>query len=181
MLTIIENFYSNPIETREFALKQQFDVIGNYPGARTQPCSGEYINNIKAEFERILNKRITYWPEEYNTSFQITLENDRTWVHHDNTTEWAGVVYLTPNAPVDSGTGIYRHKTSGIFMHTEDAAIDYNIAPSNEEDWELIAFSGNIFNRLVLYKGSYYHRSVVPGFGKTKEEGRLFQTFFFST
>ena len=40
-------------------------------------------------------------------------------------------------------------------------------------------FCGNIFNRLVLYEGTYYHRSKVPGFGTDKYSGRLFQTFFF--
>ncbi len=29
---------------------------------------------------------------------------------------WAAVLYLTPNAPAESGTGIYRHKASGIYQ-----------------------------------------------------------------
>ena len=31
----IDNFYANPKEVREFALKQEFKVRGNYPGQRT--------------------------------------------------------------------------------------------------------------------------------------------------
>ena len=33
---IIDNFYDNPDEVREFALAQDFNVDGNYPGHRTQ-------------------------------------------------------------------------------------------------------------------------------------------------
>ena len=32
---IIDDFYSNPEEVREFALSQDFNVDGNYPGHRT--------------------------------------------------------------------------------------------------------------------------------------------------
>jgi hypothetical protein len=32
----IDNFYSNPMDVREFALKQEFKVRGNYPGQRTE-------------------------------------------------------------------------------------------------------------------------------------------------
>lgn len=181
MFIIIDDFYRDPIETREFALNCDFNIKGNYPGARTDPCTGEYVTNIRTEFERILNKRISYWPEQYNTSFQITTSSDSTWIHHDGTTEWAAVLYLTPNAPVGSGTGIYRHKPTGIFRHDPSNAIDFNLAPNKDSDWEVIASAGNIFNRLVLYKGNYYHKSMIAGFGSSKEDGRLFQTFFFST
>lgn len=34
---IIDDFYSNPEEVREFALEQEFKVRGNYPGMRTEP------------------------------------------------------------------------------------------------------------------------------------------------
>ena len=33
----IDDFYANPMEVREFALKQEFKVRGNYPGQRTEP------------------------------------------------------------------------------------------------------------------------------------------------
>jgi hypothetical protein len=49
------------------------------------------------------------------------------------------------------------------------------------DKWEQVNFVGNIYNRLVVYRGSMYHRSVLPGFGTDKYTGRLFQTFFFDT
>ena len=33
---IIDNFYQDPDEVREFALSQEFGVRGNYPGNRTE-------------------------------------------------------------------------------------------------------------------------------------------------
>ena len=42
-----DNFYDNPLEVREFALKQEFKVRGNYPGQRTEPF---LTNSIKKKF-----------------------------------------------------------------------------------------------------------------------------------
>ena len=35
-LFVVDNFYPKPYELREFALKQDFNVDGNYPGHRTR-------------------------------------------------------------------------------------------------------------------------------------------------
>ena len=78
------------------------------------------------------------------------------------------MLYLTPDAPVESGTGIYE-------PICEDA--DCN----SLADWKQIDSIGNKFNRLVLYRGNLEHRSILPGFGINKETGRLFQTFFFNS
>jgi hypothetical protein len=40
---------------------------------------------------------------------------------------------------------------------------------------------GNVYNRLILYRGTLYHRSMIPGFGDSVETGRLTQVFFFDT
>jgi hypothetical protein len=176
----IDDFYNNPYEVREHALSKDFKVSGNYPGLRTEVEVGPWFHGFKSHFEQLLSLKITNWPEQYNSAFQITTREATTWVHYD-VTNWAAVVYLTPDAPLNSGTALYRHKYSGIFRNTEDASIDYNNAPSVQEDWEKIVEVGNVFNRAVIYNGNYYHRSVVPGFGTCKYTGRLFQTFFFDT
>ena len=65
----------------------------------------------------------------------------------------------------------------------DDDSTDYNNGEVRRDitKWEEILSVGNIYNRLVIYKGTYYHRSKIPGFGNGKEDGRLFQTFFFDT
>jgi hypothetical protein len=39
---------------------------------------------------------------------------------------------------------------------------------------------GNLFNRLIMYRADNYHMSL-DYFGSNKENGRLFQVFFFNT
>jgi hypothetical protein len=46
--------------------------------------------------------------------------------------------------------------------------------------WELVDRVGNVFNRLILFDAHNYHMSQ-DYFGDSKENGRLFQVFFFST
>ena len=71
---------------------------------------------------------------------------------------------------------------------TADGKIDTNLLqqeiPTYEYQdytkWELHDVIGNKFNRLVLYRGDYFHASL-DYFGDSPENGRLFQTFFFNT
>jgi hypothetical protein len=88
-------------------------------------------------------------------------------------------LYLTPDAPLESGTAIYRHGPTGIMKHSPEQIVDFNNFAHDESDWEIVAEAKNVYNRLVIYDSQYYHRSVLPGFGKDKTDGRLFQTFFF--
>lgn len=182
-LMIFDNFYGNPEQVRNFALSLPFTVSGNYPGIRTDVMSGVHNSNAKTLFEDILRKKITWWPEQYNTAFQYTTSKDSTWIHHDPT-NWAAVLYLTPDAPLDSGTAIYRNKKSKISMYDPGIpSTDYNNNTEEITDlnrWEPIIQVSNIFNRLVMYRGEYYHRSMLPGFGDSVYNGRLFQTFFFN-
>ena len=46
--------------------------------------------------------------------------------------------------------------------------------------WEMSDRLGNVYNRLVLYRGGLYHVSL-DYFGKNLHDGRLFQVFFFNT
>ena len=43
---IVDDFYNDPHETREFALQQEFNVIGNYPGFRSKPFYNESVVNL---------------------------------------------------------------------------------------------------------------------------------------
>lgn len=183
-LMIIENFYGNPLDVRNYALSLEFNITGNFPGRRTKPMTEPFFTDTKKLFEKLLQKEITWWPDEYNTAFQYTTQKDETWVHYDPT-NWAGVLYMTPNAPLEAGTAIYKHKETSIYMLNRNASsTDLNSKAEELNDlskWDEIVKVSNIFNRLVLYRGEYYHRSILPGFGDNQYNGRLFQTFFFNT
>jgi len=194
-LIIVDNFYQDPDDVREFALSQDFGVTGNYPGNRTK----SFLNDeLKYWINSIVEPHagpVTYWgnegEESYTGAFQVTTSDDRTWIHADQTTKWAGVCYLTPNAPHTGGTGIFRHKETGLMSIPRDEngeRVDYDhplLEPLNGDyndytKWDLVDVVGNIYNRLVLYRGDLFHASL-DYFGNTMENGRLFQTFFFST
>jgi len=195
-LIIQEDFYNNPDEVRKFALSQDFSVTGNYPGVRTKPFVD---NDILKSIESLVFPhagKITWFGADkdrsgnYTGSFQITLAKDRTWIHHDSNTTWAGVLYLTPDAPVSGGTGLFKHKKTGWVRAPRklDGSIDNELLSVEIKDyewqdytkWDLHDRIGNKFNRLVMYRGDYFHASL-DYFGNTFENGRLFQTFFFNT
>ena len=43
---IVDDFYNDPHETREFALQQEFNVVGNYPGFRSKPFYNQSVVNL---------------------------------------------------------------------------------------------------------------------------------------
>jgi hypothetical protein len=83
---------------------------------------------------------------------------------------WAGIVYLTPTAPLQGGLYLWR-----------------NVEPTKQydwmttaENWQLVDSFGNLFNRLTLVRGDVPH-SGAAGWGTRLDDGRLYQTFFFRT
>lgn len=181
---IVDDFYNNPHDVRKFALSQEFKVRGNYPGARTIPMLNDSIRDTIQSIVYTAGGAITYFPDDgYNGSFQTTYAWDKSWIHADPHNTWAAVCYLTPNAPLSGGTATYRHKQTGAYMSTElteDVAKEVESDGSDVTKWETVDSFGNVFNRLVLYRGQAYHMSR-DYFGKTLETCRLFQVFFFNT
>jgi hypothetical protein len=55
---IFDNFYNNVDQVREEALKQEFDVSGNYPGLRTSPEPAKQSEYLKTFFENLISKKI---------------------------------------------------------------------------------------------------------------------------
>jgi hypothetical protein len=186
---IIDDFYNNPHEVREMALNQEFGVFGNYPGIRTKPFRNDSIFQVIQDSLRHAGGNIRNWDSyDYTGAFQFTTANDRSWIHADQTTMWAGVCYLTPNAPLSAGTGLFRHKETGLESapRKSDGSLDEEVLSKVYIDyrdmtkWELTHRLANKFNRLVLYRGDYFHMSL-DYFGQNKYDGRLFQTFFFDS
>lgn len=192
-LIVIDNFYNNPYETREYILTQQFSVKGNYPGQRTISFANNELKELIQKYIEPFGGKITQFPipkedgsdadRIYNGSFQFTTSRDRSWVHIDGYNNWAGVLYMTPDAPLSSGTSFYR------FHDGTSCARDLEILGTKEETdkysqdmtkWEKVDQVGNVFNRLILFNSNRFHMSM-DYFGDSKENGRLFQVFFFSS
>lgn len=170
---IIDNFLDKPDIVRQSALSIDYNRTGPFPGFRSERADDDYVLYTKQKIESIINLSIKEFVQDSHT-FQVCQEGVETWIHHDEA-EWAGVLYLTPNAPIEAGTAIYRHKQTGIYKGPSNASND------NIDDWEMITMIGNVYNRLVIYKGDLYHRSILPGFGSSIETARMTQVFFFNT
>jgi hypothetical protein len=173
-LLLVDNFYSDPDAVRNYALEQPFDVTGNYPGVRTKP----YLpDDVKGAIQYWMSPVgiVNNWFEDQGCTgaFQLATAQDRTWIHADHYNQWAGVCYLTPDAPHTGGTGLYRHKATGEYRRTESYHEGYDYTK-----WDLFDRIGNKYNRLILYRGDLFHASL-DYFGDSKANGRLFQTFFF--
>ena len=176
----IDNFYNDPDEVRRVALNAEYSTEGNYPGIRTKPMMTDSMEQIIKDAIN-LNQEYNFG-KQYCGSFQYTTAFDRSWIHADGTTEWAGVLYLTPNAPPSSGTGFFKFKEGGYTRYTGDKAMDKYIDSCSQDltKWEKITEVANVYNRLILYDARQFHMSL-DYFGNDMYDGRLFQTFFFSS
>ena len=183
-IIVIDNFFKDPYAIRNKILNDtEFNVKGNFPGSRTD-CLLEWeeFSNIKERFENIVGKKIKYWPRGYNASFQYVTEDMSSWIHRD-LTEWSAVIYMTPDAPCDGGTNTYIHKELKIEKNSEGTPEQIKKMDEdsrNYDNWYMVDSIGNKFNRCILFKGKRSHQSG-RYFGTTKENGRLFQTYFFDT
>jgi predicted O-methyltransferase YrrM len=192
-LIIIDNFYNNPHETRNYILKEEFTVRGNYPGQRTISYANQHLKDIIQEYIAPFAGKIIEFPMPdetnmynnsiYNGAFQYTTSRDHSWVHIDGFNNWAGVLYMTPNAPLSSGTAFYKFH-DGTTCEKDMVILDNKVDTDNYSQdmtkWQVVDRVGNVFNRLILFNSKKFHMSM-DYFGDSKENGRLFQVFFFST
>lgn len=175
---VVDNFYENPHAVREFALSQEFIADERYfKGKRT--AQRYFLPGIKKTFEEIIGQKITKW-DEYgaNGVFQSCTAEDLI-VYHTDHQQWAGMVYLTPDAPFETGTSLYAHKQTRIRHQSE--MNNYSCFDGGFYDktkFELVDNIGNVFNRLVIFNGKCIH-APSQYFGKTLEDSRLFHMFFF--
>lgn len=189
-IIVVDDFYNDPDAVREAALGEEFTVSGNYPGRRTGSHATEALRRI---FEGLISGDIGWWGNDdasYNGSFQYTTQEMDSWVHRDNT-DWAGIVFLSPNAPLTGGTAFLRHLPTGLSRLPKATQVleDGRLVPelkatmdrhSNDlSKWAVIDYVGNVYNRLVLFRGDRSHRSM-QYFGTDLETGRLTQVFFFN-
>jgi len=177
-LFVVDNFYYNPDEIRDFALSQTFVAdLRYYKGLRSTVSFRP--PGLKEVFESIIGEKINVW-DEYNNNgcFQICTAEDPQ-VYHNDEQKWAAMIYLTPNAPYESGTRLHRSKITGA-RHLKDVPFDGTFSGGfyDSTKFDTIDSVGNIYNRLVLMDAQCIH-SAGPYFGYDKPTGRLTHLFFF--
>jgi len=156
-MIIIDNFLEEPDRIREDALeltftKAQPDSTG-WKGFR---CL--YTNMAGDELMELLQNKLVelgFTDPFLRCYFHYTLNEDMSnTIHTDGVFDFAGVLYLTPNPPPNSGTAFYNDN---------DEEIDY---------------VENVYNRLTIYPSNIRHR-IKESFGDNITNGRLVYTIFF--
>ena len=192
-IIVIDDFYKNPDEIREYALSLTYEPPENHGAVGYRCQSGRKIEDgTKEIFEKLLHKNIPdgnnlgEWDYSTNGCFQWC--NSKTpIVYHADSQKYAGIIYLTPDAPPQCGTSFFRHKkykikNNEIFSKTDwyESKLNYNEPHLDKTQWETVDSIGNIYNRLVIFDARNIH-GVNEYFGENINNSRLFQLFFFNT
>lgn len=177
-LFVVDNFYYNPDEVRNFALNVEYQKdLRWYKGLRsTQPYRPD---GIKEVFESIIGEKISNFEEHgFNGCFQICTAEDPQ-VYHFDLQKWAAMIYLTPNAPLESGTRLHKSKINGT-RHSSESDVNYAFSGGfyDSTKFDIVDNAGNLYNRLVIMDARCIH-SAGPYFGQGVEDGRLTHLFFF--
>lgn len=195
-IIIVENFYSNPDAVRALAIQSNYKSAAklNYPGYESQKKFNS--THIKKAFEKLIGKEIEDDEGRYLFGgFRLITEETGAIlkVHADTIIDWAGLVFLTPNAPLDAGLGIFKHKETGLISPPSDEeARELGFEDANEFEkkvvrrdmadfskWELVSYVGPVYNRLVLFRGSQLYHAPLKGFGTDPSNCRITHNFFF--
>lgn len=177
---VVDNIYNDPDSVRKFALSCEFNNHINYhKGKRTDQAYR--FTGLKERIEGILGKEIDNWDNKYeaiNGCFQYCIGGDQEVYHHDEQ-QYAGIIYLTPNAPVQSGTCFYRsNHTKKMKVLTQEYDTVFSKGHLDNTEFEMVDRVGNVYNRMVIFDAKLIH-SATNYFGNKKDNGRLFQLFFF--
>lgn len=178
---IVDNFYENPDEVRAFAMTQEYIDGGLGRGFIGKRTHDQFLfPGLKETFEGLLNKKITKWQEHgMNGRFQLNISGEPVVYHCDEQT-YAGMIYLTPDAPPETGTSTFRHKATKI-LHKENPAITsaFNYKTFlDKTPYETVDKFGNVYNRLVIFDAGNIH-GASDYFGSDMQDGRLWHMFFF--
>jgi hypothetical protein len=123
---------------------------------------------------------------QISTSFQIVeAEYGSGLIHQDQNTVFAGVLYLTPDAPLNGGTSLFRKNKTFNHELYEKLIKENDQHFKNKEPidftyhqmFDEVIRVNNVYNTLILFEGDIHH-CANSFFGQTKQNSRLAQVFF---
>ncbi len=196
-VTVIDDFYDNPDVIRKFALAQHYtyrhetkDLGYVYPGCRTKD-----LFELDPKLYALVCKKLAavFHNTEHDvmrwvvsSSFQIVgKEYGHGLIHQDTSTIFAGVLYLSPDAPLDAGTSLFKKNKNydeaiykkqikdndERFSQNQPICFDYH------NMFDEIVRVNNVYNTLILFEGDIHH-CANNFFGSTLEDSRMAQVFF---
>jgi hypothetical protein len=194
---VVDNFYPDPDAVRERAIRSDYANIKNtdYPGFASRLILNS--NALERRFSELVGAPLNVDRQRFTWGgFRYITEDSGSSpiVHADEAADWAAMVYLTPNAPMQAGTGLYEHKASGRWgpptdrearklgfadaSEFEDAVIQPDKADLSK--WREVARIAPVYNRLVLFRGSTVYHAPIAGCGSGPHDARLTHIFFFN-
>lgn len=195
-ITVIDDFFKDPNQVRKIALNADYDIKDCHPGFRSDALQVLDPNLHALVSSKILSLFLNLEKDiaeyEFNMAFQYTTKDfDHGWVHFDNGNYCAGVIYLTPDPPENTGTIIYEainslsdyfdlQETKTNFYTKRIKHQDYDkIREKNNANFKKNIVIENVYNRAIIYPANYAHAENCF-FGDTKENARLALVFFLS-
>lgn len=218
---VVDDFFSDPDDVVKFGHSLELrDYAVGYPGRRTHVLNKTHPSFAKALMKKIFsvyfNDPSKVSCESASINFQLipkfseNKEDSRNtgWVHKDGThvrNKLAGVIYLTPNARLETGTSIVKVKkgcepylagynnfdvkqlpmSSWFVEHKAQKDVplkhDREKVAKDKEKWngyfEPVTVVGNIYNRIILFDGNEYH--CANNYHHEDEGERFIIVFFF--
>lgn len=197
MELVIDNFFDDPDWWRDVALKMisdRYDCIlrdekNNYPGVRIT-----FPDDLK---DILTNKLFEHFDSvcDLHAAFHLTTRiHGDGFVHTDGNRDHAGLIYLSPNPPENTGTSLYSYEdfneydgdTLRLFWKASRAKkLDLECLAEwqREKDYHrdkntLVKTIDNVYNRFVTYPGTRPH---APNnyFGNNLYNARLTIVFWF--
>ena len=194
-LIVVDDFLDNPDVVREYALDQQYELLGgkNWPGRDSSETHG--IEEMTAACSAVVGEQLVAKSQNKCSYFRIAKEGEsgKQHIHFDPNEGliWAGILYLTPTFHPTGGTKFWKHKRTGweraptqeegaqYGIETyEDMTNFFNTEGTDMSKWictDNISFK---YNRLVMFNPFLWHSSG-DWFGNTYDNCRLVQLFFF--
>jgi len=182
---VVDDFYDNPDEIRERALRLPYHRPKNVNYAGVVAATEDDIRPTIECFSRLLGG-VNIKCRRDEGAFRITTEADmarRTSMVHVDTPDFSALVHLSKGD--GEGTHFYRHKALGL----ERVSAEDNVRPLvrqaieadtlNLDAWDVLYSIPMKYNRLLIFDGKYFHSGAQRLTGATLEEGRLTQNFFF--
>jgi hypothetical protein len=202
----VDNFFRNPDFIREWGLSLDFkpDAIGNWPGERSKLISDIDLDLNNFILSKIfschlnLNLEKIKWKESSITFQKIKKFSNAKddiknigWIHKDYDFNFAGLIYLTPNMNINSGTSLYNLKkefeNKGNSLYYDQKVKLYKDKEYNEKMYkkQLLLNNNmfvektryfNIYNRMISYDANEYHGA--NNFYNETDDERLTMVFF---
>jgi hypothetical protein len=200
VVTVIDDFYDDPMAVRELALAASYRRESGYPAPGTIARADLDVTAARDRIADILGVRLRASQSALWNTFRMQLAGDRhnveagARIHAHAGLGWVGLIYLTLPEHCRGGTAFYRHRATQLSDLSDPGSVEATLAARGWSFAELVErldAEGNLlsewdhlftipmkFNRLVIFRGGLFH-GLGALFGTEAANARLTQNLAF--